>query len=234
MTPNPTEVRTQPTQPWMVDAFCSAGGATKGYQRAGFRVLGVDIVDQPNYCGDDFVKADAVEFLRDRGHMFAVAHASPPCQGYSGMTACRPGVGETYPQLIDVTRYELQQIGIPWVIENVAGSGLPRQDDLLGASGVELCGAMFGLPLYRHRLFETSFPVAAPPHPKHLIPASKAGHWEPGTVISVAGNCSPIELAREAMGIDWMTRDELAEAIPPAFTEYLGRLMIAKLSERAA
>jgi DNA (cytosine-5)-methyltransferase 1 len=193
-------------------------------------VTGFDVDPQPNYCGDEFVQADIVQVIRERGAEFDAWHVSPPCQGYSGMTNCRPGLAVEYLQLIDVVRFELQQTGRPWVIENVAGSGLPRQDDMFGAYGVELCGAMFGLPLYRHRLFETSFPVAAPPHPRHLVPSSKAGHYEPGTVMSVAGHVSPIVVAEAAMGIDWMTRDELAEAIPPAFTEYLGAALLAELA----
>jgi DNA (cytosine-5)-methyltransferase 1 len=113
-------------------------------------------------------------------------------------------------------------------------AGLPGQDDLFGAHGVMLCGTMFGRALYRHRWFEASFPLRAPGHPRHLLPASKAGHWRPGTVISVEGHCSPIDLAREVMGIDWMTRDELAESIPPAFTEYLGGFLMDALAERGA
>ena len=93
---------------------------------------------------------------------------------------------------------------------------------------------MFGRPLYRHRLFETSFPVAAPHHPRHLIPASKAGHWKPGTIISVAGNCAPIQRAREAMDIAWMTRAELAESIPPCFSEFLGARLLEHLASEAA
>ena len=124
--------------------------------------------------------------------------------------------------------------GGPWVIENVAGSGLPIQDDLLGANGVLLCGTMFGRELYRHRLFESSIPLPPPHHPRHDKPASKAGHWRPGTVISVAGHCSPIDLAQDVMGIDWMTRDELGESIPPYYTEYIGRALLASLTEAAA
>jgi DNA (cytosine-5)-methyltransferase 1 len=220
--------------PRLLDLFCCAGGATRGYQRAGFHVTGVDLNPQPNYCGDEFTQGDAVQFVRAHGHEFDAIHASPPCQSYSGMSNCRPGLSEEYPQLIDVMRDELAQIGGPWVIENVDGSGLPTQDDLMGAYGVELCGAMFGLALYRHRLFETSFPIPTPPHPRHLIPASKAGHWEPGTVISVAGNCSPIAVARQAMGIDWTNRGELAESIPPAYTEFIGEQLLAHLAEAAA
>ena len=218
------------SRPRLLDLFCGAGGTTAGYYRAGFDVTGVDIAKQPNYMFRAH-KADAVTFPLDG---FDAVHASPPCQSYSGMTNCRPGVSGEYPQLIDVMRDRLAAWGGPWVIENVAGSGLASQDDLLGTHGLLLCGAMFGLPLYRHRLFEASFPMCAPNHPRHDVPASKAGHWKPGTIISVAGNCAPIALARQAMGIGWMTRDELAESIPPAYTEYIGASLVAAVLERAA
>ena len=115
------------------------------------------------------------------------------------------------------------------MIENVEGSGLPTQDTLDGDHGLVLCGAMFGARMYRHRLFETSHPVPPPHHPRHDTPASRAGHWEPGTFVSVAGHCGPAWLVREAMGIDWATLDEIAEAIPPAFTRYIGEYLVERL-----
>lgn len=222
------------TRPRLLDGCCCAGGATRGYQQAGFWVKGADIEDQPNYCGDEFERADIVPFIREHGREFEAIHVSPVCKGYSGMTNCRPGRAGEHPRLIDAVRYELQQTGRPWVIENVEGSGLLRQDTLDGGFGVELCGAMFGLPLYRHRLFETSFPIVAPPHPRHLTPASKAGHWEPGTVISVAGHVNNTDAARAAMGIGWTTRDELVEAIPPVMTRWIGEQLLAHIESRVA
>jgi DNA (cytosine-5)-methyltransferase 1 len=219
----------------LLDLFCKAGGAGMGYCRAGFTVTGVDIAPQPRYPFP-FVRADACDVLADPGFLtgFDAIHASPPCQGYSRMSGCRPGLAGSYPRLIELVRGRLTAWGGPWVIENVEGSGLAAQDDLLGARGLLLCGTMFGLKLYRHRLFELNTPVTTPDHPRHLIPASRAGHWGPGTVISVAGNCSPIAVAREAMGIDWMTRDELAEAIPPAYTRYIGAALAAAATARRA
>jgi DNA (cytosine-5)-methyltransferase 1 len=217
-------------RPRLLDLFCGAGGAAAGYFRAGFDIVGVDLAPQEHYPFP-FHRADAVAFPLDG---FDVIHASPPCQSYSHMTNCRPGVAGEYPQLIDVMRKRLSAQGRPWIIENVDGSGLASQDDFFGTHGLMLCGSMFGLELYRHRLFETSFPAAAANHPRHLIPASKAGHWEPGTIISVAGNCAPIKLARQAMGIAWMNRDELAESIPPVYSEYLGLALLRHLSEAAA
>lgn len=208
--------------PRLLDLFCGAGGAAVGYQRAGFTVVGVDIHPQPRYPFE-FHQADAMSYPLDG---FDVIHASPPCQRYSSMTTCRPGLADEYPDYIGLTRARLEAAGAPWVIENVPGSPL-RQPTVL-------CGQMFGLRLYRHRLFETSFQmpsvVMCPGHP---LPASKAGHWKPGTIISVAGHVAPIAEAKAAMGIGWMRREELAEAIPPAYTEYLGREIVAHLEREA-
>lgn len=207
------------TRPPLLDLFCGAGGAAVGYHRAGFDVIGVDINPQPNYPFT-FVQEDALEYIRGHGSWAATAaiHASPPCQRHSAMSNCRPGLADTYPDLIGATRQLLQQTGLPYVIENVPGAPLH--------SPIMLCGHMFKLPLYRHRLFESSEFVWQPDHPRHVIPGGRAGHWKPGQIISVSGNCAPIALAREAMGVDWMTRDELAESIPPAYTEYVGAQLI--------
>jgi DNA (cytosine-5)-methyltransferase 1 len=206
-------------KPRLLDLFCGGGGATYGYQQAGFHVVGVDLEPQPRYIGDAFHLADAVTFPLGG---FDVIHASPPCQGYSGLSHCRPGVGEEYPQLIDIMRTRLKEQGGVWVIENVEGSGLPAQDDLFGSYGVMLCGSMFGLKLYRHRYFETSFPIAMPHHPRHLVPAHKAGHRPPpGMYVSVGGR-GQTDLWAEAMQIDWLQNYEMAEAIPPAFSCYIG------------
>lgn len=218
----------------LLDLFCGAGGAAMGYHRAGFEVVGVDVNEQPHYPFSSHV-AHALEFLRHFPylHTFDAFHASPPCQAYSTMSSCRPGLSDEYPKLIEAVRSMLINTGKPYVIENVVGAPLASRDDLFGFHGAELCGRMFELDLYRHRLFETSFPVTTPSHPAHITPASRAGHWRPGTVISVSDNCSPIEVARAAMGIDWMNRDELAEAIPPAYTEYIGRQLIEYLDREA-
>lgn len=203
----------------LLDLFCGAGGAAVGYARAGFEVVGVDLSPQPRYPFR-FIQADAVEFLRGNGGYFSAAHASPPCQRYSAMSACRPGLSDGYPDLVAVTRDELDMAYMPYVIENVPGS--PLRPDLT------LCGHMFGLELYRHRVFEVSgFTATQPAHVPHTLPASRAGHWTPGTVMSISGHVSPMWKAREVMGIDWMNRDELAEAIPPAYTEHVGAGLLA-------
>jgi len=227
-------------RPRLLDAYCGAGGATRGYQRAGFHVTGVDLAPMPRYCGDAFHQGDAIEFIREHGHEFDVIHASPPCQRFSAMSECRPGLADGYPDLIAATRDALNATGRPWVIENVVGAPL-RNDgaDALfdtgwladcGEYSVELCGHMFGLALYRHRVFESNVPLTQPVHVAHTLPSCDAGHWRPGQIISVSGNCAPIALAREAMGIDWMTRAELAEAIPPAYTELVGAQLLRSLS----
>jgi DNA (cytosine-5)-methyltransferase 1 len=215
------------TRPRLLDLYCGAGGAAVGYSRAGFDVVGVDIAPQPNFPFE-FHQGDAIEYLALHGREFDAIHASPPCQHYSRMSNCRPGLAAEYPDMIPVTRAVLDLVGVAYVIENVDGSTV-RPD-------ITLCGQMFGLPLYRHRLFESNVMLEQPPHPEHLIPASKAGHWRPGTVMSVSGHVSPMNLAREAMGgIDWMTRDELVESIPPQFAEHVGAYLLAATeSVRAA
>lgn len=207
-------------KPRLLDLFCGAGGAAMGYHRAGFEVVGVDIEPQPNYPFE-FHQADAMTFPL-RG--FDVVHASPPCQRYSSMSACRPGLKRSYPDLIGPIRQRMSAVRRMYVIENVVGAPL--------LNPVLLCGQMFGLELYRHRLFEVSGDVQPPPHPIHTLLASKAGHWTPGTIISVAGHCAPMAQARKAMGIDWMRRDELTESIPPAYTEFIGRQLMAALGDK--
>lgn len=233
-----TEDVTADYLPVLLDLFCCAGVGSRGYANAGWRVIGVDKDPQPNYPFE-FIQADAIDFLgallMDLEYLLeprvslaslAAIHASPPCQRKSRMTNCRPGLAATYPDLIAPVRRLLEATGKPWVIENVEGSDLHEP--------VWLCGTMFGRELYRHRGFEANWPLTAPEHPPHVIPASKAGHWRPGTIMSVAGHVSPISKAREVMEADWTTRDELAEAIPPYFTEYVGRQLLAVVSERKA
>jgi len=221
-------------KPLLLDLFCGAGGAAMGYHRAGFNVIGVDINPQPNYPFP-ILQADALSVLRENRTLqpgfgprvmeAAAIHASPPCQRYSAMSACRPGLAEEYPDLIGPTRELLKLMGLPYVIENVPGSPL--------IDPVTLCGQMFGLDLYRHRLFESNISIVALEHPQHVMPASKAGHWTPGTVMSVAGHCAPIAKAREVMGIDWMNRAELGESIPPLYTECIGAQLIEALEVAA-
>lgn len=204
---------------------CGAGGSSFGYWLARFLPDGVDIVPQPNYPFR-FFQGDAVEFLERHACEYDLIAASPPCQRYSRMSKCRPGLAETYPDLIGPWREAIQATGLPYVIENVYGAPLNNP--------VMLCTASFdGRETYRHRFFESNILLTVPPHPEHTVRASRAGHWEPGTYISIAGHCSPMWKAREAMGIDWCTREELKEAVPPCFTEYIGLQVQAALEQAA-
>lgn len=188
-----------------------------GYHRAGFEVVGIDIEPQPNYPFE-FYQADAVQVLSQEAPWikmgFDAIHASPPCQAY---TQAQRLQGNDHPDLVGPVRDGLVRAGLPYVIENVVGA------PLIGAS--LLCGTMFpGLRTYRHRLFECSFPLVLPYHGRHVHRQVKMGR-KPlhGEWIQVVGNFSGVEQAKEAMGIDWMTRKEMAEAIPPTYTEYVGR-----------
>lgn len=207
--------------PRLLDLFCKAGGAARGYQRAGFYVVGVDIEPQPRYAGDEFVQADALTFPLDG---FDAIHASPPCQAYSSTQRIR---SNTHPDLIGETRTRLARLGVPFVIENVVGAPLLYP--------IELCGAMFGLRTYRHRLFESNVVLGIPPHPTHLAPTRKMGRAPAaGDFMHIVGNFSGAAMAREIMECPWMTRDELREAVPPAYAEWIGRQLIAFVSADAA
>jgi DNA (cytosine-5)-methyltransferase 1 len=215
------------SSPRLLDLFCGAGGAAMGYHRAGFEVVGVDIVDQPNYPFE-FHLDDALELLATPWFVvedFDAIHASPPCQAFSLAQRIQD---REHPELIEDTRKLLQSSGLPYVIENVEGA--PLLDPTM------LCGAMFpGLAVYRHRLFETSFPVNAPVHPAHIAPLRKMGRPPlPGEFMHVVGNFSGAAQARRAMGIDWMVRNELREAIPPAYTEHIGAQLLAHLNTECA
>lgn len=209
----------------LLDLYCCQGGAGMGYHRAGFDVVGVDIDPQPRYPFA-FIQADALEYLTEHGHEFDAIHASPPCQAY---TNAQKIMGNNHPDLLGPTRDALEALGKPYVIENVPGA--PLRDP------VELCGAMFGLGTYRHRLFETNWELHTPPHPTHTVPTTKMGRAPiPGQMMHVVGNFSGVTQAKAAMGIDWMTRDGLRESIPPAYTTHIGLQLAAavRAQERVA
>jgi len=197
-----------------------------GYHRAGFDVLGVDLHPQPRYPFA-FVQADALDYLAAHGQDFDAIHASPPCQAYSVAAQSERNSGKHYPDLLAVTRTALESNGVPWVIENVPGA--PMRSDFV------LCGCRVGLALRRVRLFETSwngFDLMAPCH--HTGPVvSVVGHGTPTWVREQLGFNPTIADYRAAMGIDWMNRNELSQAIPPAYTEYIGRQLIAALEQAA-
>lgn len=214
-------------KPRLLDAYSGAGGATKGYQRAGFHVTGIDLASQPHYCGDHFVQGDAIAFITDHGHEFDAVHASPPCQDHSVLRHAA-GTEHGTGWLLPATRNTLIEAGIPWVIENVPGA--PMRADF------RLCGCMFDLPgLRRPRLFETSwrpYTLISPcQHTDRTVTVS--GHGSQGWEYKAGTNCGQAD-RRRAMGIDWMNQGELAQAIPPAFTEYIGGFLMAAVQERAA
>jgi DNA (cytosine-5)-methyltransferase 1 len=205
-------------RPRLLDLFSGAGGAAVGYHRAGFDVVGVDCVPQPRYPFP-FVQADALEYLARHGREYDAIHASPPCQHYSAC-ARMPGRSlQDYPDLVGLTLAALERSGMPWVLENVPGAP---------CHGIVLCGQMFGLAVYRHRKFDSNVLLLQPTHTqhRHRITKQRMGRWltlEASRVITVAGHCYPLADGKRAMGIDWMQKDELSEAIPPAYTHYLGR-----------
>lgn len=225
------------SRPRLLDLFCGAGGAAMGYHRAGFEVVGVDINPQPNYPFE-FYQGDALKYLLEHFNEFDAYHASPPCQAF---TNAQRIMHREHPDYITATRAAfglMQTVGCrncqqrwayhrPWVIENVEGA--PLRPDLV------LCGAMFGLGTYRHRVFESSHRMPPLDHPEHMHRLAKMGRRpEPGEFMHVVGHFSGVNEARAAMGINWMTRDELSESIPPAYTEYIGQQLMAYLSKGAA
>jgi hypothetical protein len=225
-------------KPWVLDLYCCAGGAARGYKRAGFDVIGVDIVPRPNYCGDAFYQADALEVLRsfdvDNPDRPAIIHASCPCQEDNTLTRGTNranGWGREHVQFVPETRDHLDRIGIPYVIEQPAGGTQIRRD-------LRLCMDMFpiGEPpwVMRHRDFELSgFTVPQPKHTKHrgYVRGMRHGVYRDGPYVAAYGNGggkATIAEMQHALGIDWTdVREELTEAIPPAYTEHIGRAFLA-------
>lgn len=227
-----------PIRPKLLDLFCGGGGASMGYHLAGFDVVGVDLSPQPGYPFE-FIQADWEEPLaflpgmwEREGIPYAI-HASPPCQRYSSMTK-RWARESAHPDLVDPVREALELLhedgGVPWCIENVEGAPLRNP--------TMLCGSMFGLQatfegrlygLRRHRMFEASFDLFAPASCAHQgQPLPVYGH--PGGSSKRDGLRFPDTAAwRTGMGIDWMTVKQLAESIPPAYTNYVGQRMMAAL-----
>ena len=200
-----------------------------GYARAGFDVVGVDIAPQPRYPFE-FHQADALEFVQAHGMAFDVIHASPPCQGYSVCRFLPKNAGNAYALLIDATRHLLKNLQKPYVIENV--SGAPLEMPLI------LEGRMFGLKIFRKRLFECSIFLLSPPilrKPKKKMVAD-ISEFERGQYgfVGVYGQRFSVPVAREAMQIGWMSRAELAQAIPPAYTEYIGREIMRVITQKNA
>ena len=216
-----------------IDICCSAGGATRGLQNAGFKVLGVDVERQPHYIGDWFVQADLRNLTPEFVRRFDFAWASPPCQAHTIASRNHRDNGKVYADFITETRALLIAAGIPFAIENVPGA--PIRSDVI------LCGSQFGLPVVRHRPIELSFspPLTAPcNHPLDVI--TVCGHGTPQWMRKkriergLHPNAS-VAMKKAAMGIDWMNRAELSQAIPPAYSEFIARAFLAqRQQERAA
>lgn len=213
-------------KPRLLDLFCGAGGCATGYHQAGFDVVGVDLKYQPNFPFE-FHQHDALDYLRNHGSSFDAIHASPPCQHHSSMKSMHNA--KTHVDLIPETRRLLRGIDRPYVIENVIGA--PMEFPSL------LCGTMFGLgvegaELRRHRVFESDSLMLCPKcrHSKNSV----IGVYGEGVRDSRRKSDKTIpdfgvEQGRIAMGIDWMTLVELCQAIPPAYTQYLGKQLLNRV-----
>ena len=212
-------------RPKLLDLFSCAGGAAMGYHRAGFEVVGVDKNPQPRYPFEHHV-ADAIEFAKTHGHKFHAAHASPPCQRFTAYRRRGAGVGDSYENLIQETREVLEGLGIPYVIENVETA----KDELIGP--VRYCGSSFELDVRRHRLFESNIPLNVPPcdhswQTPRFPPATNRTNLR--STVEVGVWRIPLEVQRRAMGIDWMELRELSEAIPPAYTQHIGKQLLNQI-----
>lgn len=232
-------------QPRALDLFCGAGGATRGLQIAGFHVTGIDIKPQPRYCGDHFIQADALRPPVDL-RAFDLIWASPPCEKHTRVWRGRPERRRDYEDLIEPTRTLLTKSGAPFVLENVIGAPL-RPD-------VVLTGAMFDLPIVRERIFECH--GFTPPfalskrHPPHIntrngglaMVAGRGGamkgwnrkNWDRPEIRAKLAKRNSIAGWREAMQMPWANRDGIRKAIPPAYSEFIGRAALAYITETRA
>jgi DNA (cytosine-5)-methyltransferase 1 len=209
----------------LLDLYCGAGGAGEGYRRSGFAIVGVDKKKQPNYPFE-FTHADVLDLTADFLAQFDAIHASPPCQFFSTSTPTH--TRSKHPNLIPATRAMLIATGKPYIIENVGGARSHLINPLM------LCGTMFNLRVLRHRYFENNFGLGfAPALCNHYLPVEKQGRpVNPVTHFHcVTGNFTNHDYARQAMGISWTkVRPELAQAIPPAYTEYVGKNLMEYLT----
>lgn len=200
----------------LLDLFCCAGGAGEGYRLAGFDVVGVDIRPQPKNP-HPFVLGDALEYLEAHGHEFDAIHASPPCHAYTKATKQWRKEGREYPDMISATREALKKTGKPWVIENVPGA--PLENPIL------LNGSFFGIKVHRPRLFEASFFIMQP-HIPESKPVKMGRPIKEGDIVQPVGHFSGVKYAAREMGLPWMGQGELAQAIPPVYTEWIGKKLM--------
>ena len=211
-------------RPLLLDLFSGAGGAAMGYHRAGFDVVGVDVLPQPHYPFE-FHQADALTFPLDG---FDAIHASPPCQAFTSIRAIHK---PDHPDLLTPTLELMAGLEVPWVVENVVGAPLPNP--------VMLCGSSFGLMVRRHRLFAANFLILSMPcrHLEQGQPLGVYGHGggQRGDRLGKRGAQRVREWkanlaeAKVGMEIDWMDRREISQAIPPAYTEHIGAQLLASI-----
>jgi DNA (cytosine-5)-methyltransferase 1 len=213
-------------RPLLLDLFCGAGGAAMGYHRAGFDVVGVDIKPQPCYPFP-FIQANALSWgdvYAISGRGIAAIHASPPCQRFTAYRRRGAGVGDSHPDLIAPVRDMLLGTLLPYVIENVPGAPL--------FSPVQFCGSSFGLDVRRHRMFESNVPLTSLPcdHESQL-PRFPGATNRTGLrdTVEIGVWRIPLTVQQKAMGIDWMNVKELSQAVPPAYTEHIGRALLDHL-----
>lgn len=221
-------------RPRLLDLFCGPGVGAAGYRCAGWYVVGVDIIDQPHYAGDEFVRMDVLEYLHpwQRRLDFDAVHASPPCTFATRYR--RTGRVRAAENLIPITRRLLRDSRLPYVIENVE---LAR-DHLI--EPVLLCGSMFDLDVQRHRLFETNWGLTPTAWPcRHHIwtprfPAATNRAENSRRTVEVGVRRIPLETQKRAMGVDWtLSREELSLGIPPAYTEFIGAQLLAHIQAGA-
>lgn len=224
-------------KPVILDLFCGAGGAAKGYADAGFDVVGVDINPQPRYPYE-FHQGDALDFVGDHVEWFSAIHASPPCQAYSRTRSLH---NNEHPEMVAETRAALVASGRPYVIENVVGAPL--------VSPVVLSGLHFSMTaedvdgvivkLLRKRLFETDWGLRPPPKPDPLREFQTAsvfgagGGWGPSHRDNPnrrGGYVPYLDVLSRLMGVDWMKKHELSQSIPPKFAEYVGNQLMEVVS----
>ncbi len=220
------------SKPRLLDLFCCAGGAGKGYADAGFEVIGIDINPQPNYPFE-FYQEDAIHFLEQANlSSWDVIHASPPCQAFS--QAVKKKNRDNYPNLIPITRDLLIKSNKPYIIENVPTAKKHLIDP------IQLCGSAFGHPIRRHRLFESNLNLVGVECRHNDYPPKYPPAWNRTNllrVISISGGYQrsgvTMEEKLEAMGVDWpMTLPELSESIPPYYSAYLGTQVLRELRKK--
>ena len=208
----------------LLDLMCCQGGATKGYQQAGFHVTGVDIEPQPYYCGNVFIQGDAFEWLTRNLSQFDLIHVSPKCQAHSVLTPKEyKGNHEVQlPRVLELLRSQ----PVPFIVENVAGTKQYMKNPLM------LCGSMFGLEIFRHRYFELGNMgcplIFHPPCQHNFVPILLSGtttRKQDGERMHESRKAEKMT----ASGIDWMTVAGLDQAIPPAYTQFLGNAVKAYL-----